>query len=676
MDMRTRSTIVDLHSNTSVRLLPVNHDMSGELGNNADGVIDDDDDKDKNSNKDDNNNSKDTNNSDSDSDNSKDEYKEDSEDSSDGERMKKSSNDGQEDENEEEIDFENAHKTEENAEDQGPESGINGSEGIVTLKSSEVVLGHILKHVEQCMATLNKTIISINSRSNRATGSIGCNSVRNMSSNHSDRSPHGAVENVKSLSGYQIIGDENEDGESSSNSFFARQICQCIFTLFEPHTMTPTELAAAASTSATSSFPSSSPSPSTSFPSSTTSNTHSRSLSAGSVRQTASVLYTSTTTPTTSTAATTLSSGLKMYRKNGHSSSACTNIGTETLVPDPPVRPLMLKNVSERRRGQVLSMATRYLSHCNRGCARLLREILAISKERTLRENIRQYNERSEKRGRERGGNDMWENPGTGSGKRKKGSRYESSEEDDDMSDDGASDSDGEKGGHGLRKRRANNDGDKDSSSCNIDNGDGSSQDRGYNPTAGFCESILGSGTYSRPGSRAVAGSGPKTGPHSGMCSGPGSGIDSSSLPSTEKSYGGAQFTREEEGNLSESAYCFLEAILSVAAPSVIISAKEWIVHKTSSDNNNIQQSASGESDSKRQRASSNASSAKNVKNSKNSIDIPSGAPSDKHAHALTFKLEELEWRLLLLIQELDRARSTTRKNVSYLWSCLSLSNS
>jgi hypothetical protein len=62
--------------------------------------------------------------------------------------------------------------------------------------------------------------------------------------------------------------------------------------------------------------------------------------------------------------------------------------------------------------------------------------------------------------------------------------------------------------------------------------------------------------------------------------------------------------------------YAFLHALLTVVTPASLVGAKDWINHRTGAP-----------------------------------------GPSDKHAHALVFRIEELEWRLLLLVQEMDRLR-------------------
>ncbi len=60
--------------------------------------------------------------------------------------------------------------------------------------------------------------------------------------------------------------------------------------------------------------------------------------------------------------------------------------------------------------------------------------------------------------------------------------------------------------------------------------------------------------------------------------------------------------------------YAFLHALLTVVSPACLMGAKDWISHRTGAP-----------------------------------------GPSDKHAHALVFRIEELEWRMLLLVQEMDR---------------------
>ena len=147
-------------------------------------------------------------------------------------------------------------------------------------------------------------------------------------------------------------------------------------------------------------------------------------------------------------------------------------------------------------------------------------------------------------------------------------------------------------------------------------------------------------------------------------------------------------------------SFSFLEGLLAATRPCMIVNAKEWVLNRNDYDNNNNIKNNNNnyynDSATKNEKIKIKKNSKANFyhinKNNDNhnitnkyddnndnyddkcyykknindkkcmqkkSPSHSLGDSSDKHAHALIFKIEELEWRILLLIQELDKARST-----------------
>ena len=372
LSMKTRSATVNLNTSTCIQLKPVNYNNDDDYEDDSDNNNDTDDDDIEHNNKDDKN-----------------------------VRDKNC-------EKKNEVEFQTLGQPPK-FQTMHPQK-MDSDRGIVTQKSSEVILGYVLKHVDRSMIELNKFLIRSNSRASVMGGS----SARTHSTvygNHSYTDAHRADRDGEGsdwirheggdngvgvwgdATGHGIGEEEGKGGRMSGYSYQAHLLCKCIFTLFEVYPISipipvPIPLPAMLfPTPATTS--SSSCSSSSSFSSSSTSINNDDAVSSGAVGVTAGV------------------------------------VGANT-------GPLMLKNISARRRGHVLSMASKYLSHCNRDCARLLREAVAISKERMIRKSIEK--ESTDRKKRRRVGTNRERN-----GKKKRTKNYgfsSSSSSDVDLSDE------------------------------------------------------------------------------------------------------------------------------------------------------------------------------------------------------------------------------------------------
>jgi hypothetical protein len=270
-----------------------------------------------------------------------------------------------------------------------------------------------------------------------------------------------------------------------------------------------------------------------------------------------------------------------------------------------PPTTLMLGNVSERRRGQILHMATKYVSRCNRDCARLIRELLTISKEQFSKESVGEGRSNDVKRSRV---DDIWAASSYASkSKKKRGDSFSESDSD-------------------------------DQDSVHAD--------------------------------------------HRGDSQGQSNKIGEAIPPNNSKVLDVRDQLRSQPSR-SRPTYSFLHALLAVVEPSVLIAAKEWIQRKQPREGINSNTNSSTFQTIKsipvlksRQQSKEQRETEESYHSMEKSTAQPVAAPSDKHAHSLVFKIEELEWRLLLLVQELQRSsqtQSSRRRKVSKAYEMQSL---
>ena len=397
------------------------------------------------------------------------------------------------------------------------------SAGIVTAKSSDAILGHVLRHVEKCLTLLARNVAKTNSSSTIATN------IRVSTSGGASR--HAALDGSPDSS--------RTDNTSYENILLSRQICMCVFSLFtgylspgheESTVDTPSSAATSIDGVASSNVPD--------------------------IMDSHFV-------------ASTKSDGCKDRGRLTNSTNAVKegDVAQESLLFS---NQTLLSNVSERRRCQALSLATRFLLYCNKDCTRLLRDIVTMHKSRTQT---------------------CWNlgvGKGLGSRRKKRGYGFSDSEEEEaEMEKIKLKESEMEK-----QKGEGQCDGEEHDS-------DGDEMSSSTDPYKRSAPVII------LPNTAAV--------------------------PPMDR----------------KDSYCFLSALLTATHPSTVINAKDWTLRKNSTSSSSSPTHAS----STRQR-NSGAQTASNQKNS-----AASGVVSEKHAHSLVFKIEELEWRLLQIRQEIDGHR-------------------
>ena len=407
------------------------------------------------------------------------------------------------------------------------------SAGIVTAKSSDAILGHALRYVEKCLVSLARNKASTNSSTTIATNiSV---SISGGASHHA--ALHGSLDSSR-------IYDT-----SYENVLLSRQICMCVFSLFTGY-LSPGHEEHTVDTA------SSAPAP------------FDRVTLSGMPDLVDGSTFVSRTSDGCKNRA-------KVYATPINSLNAVkeSDFTQEiTLLSDQ----ILLSNVSEIRRCQALSLATRFLLYCNKDCTRLLRDIVAVHKARAQT---------------------CW-NLGVVKGllskRKKRGFGFSDSEEEEEVTEN-------------LKMKERETEKKKGKGQCDGEEHDYADDERS--------SSII-------PSIRSAP-----------VCI----------LPDTATT---AVYQMDRK-----DSYCFLSALLTTTHPSTVISAKNWTIRK-----NNTSPSSSSSS-------STHASSTKRRRNSglqtplNQNISATSGTASEKHAHSLVFKIEELEWRLLQIRQELDGHR-------------------
>jgi hypothetical protein len=513
LSMTTRSADVDLFSSSSVKLLPVSTAQDPSAASRKDPVIDED-------------SAQVTSKMSSDEDNSGDNGSGSDHGSPKGVRAKKIT--------------------------PKAAAAVGSEEGIVTAKSSDALLGHVMRHVERSMTNFARNLLS---RRNE-TASDRLVSARSyppqVTSKHSNASesytstPQGTLEKGPM--------EPKQCTVSTGEQTMAQQICRCVFSLFEE---------------------------SPGLPGALSSSNHSQRGVIGSAG-----CDVSGSTVNDLSVSELLTEGGQGRNEAPCGAAVCNTSSSDRTLSNTTtavVRQLLLQNVSERRKCQALSMAAQYMYQCNRDCSNLLKRLLTVSKDRMqLSKSTRTSSIGNDGRKRRRGEsgycNSKYDRVGLG--RRRKGCTLSDIEDEEEEEEEILS----------------------------LNEEDDETRNEGRPGT-----------TESRRASPA---------PHTPL-----SGPNVSSVP-------------------PEHFYSFLEALLAVVSPSAVIGAKEWILRKSTQDpqiERTAQQSSKGPS--KRRRS-------QNLKSERGCT--AAGVASDKQAHSLIFKIEEFEWRLLSVLQELDRQQKCT----------------
>ena len=514
--------------------------------------------------------------------------------------------------------------------------GMPKPNGIVTMKSSDTILGHILRHVDKCMVTLGRDIIknknedgnitcenenetetgnenqNCNGNENVKSGNAGCTrTVPRTHNNLTDNEP-----NSTNKMGNVLSQKHKESSSKHSNHVMknrrdtiyhtARQICRCIFVLF---TETPT------------------------LNISVNTNLNPNPISPG-IRtrnpRIANRINSSTAHNTDSSGSrelnyTASTGGFQGVRdnddisinKNSNFASDARNVHKKNIL---------LRNVSERRKCQALSMATKYISHCNKDCLRLLKDIIEAFKARNvLFSSTYSSSTRYDGNKRRKSEDEVWgesfQMAGRGNGKvkgKKRGYGFSDSDDDDEeginveIKGSRCEDELGEEKGRVVQKE---NDEMKESeSACGADDDD-SDIDVRHSLKARTTPHIM----FVHP---------------------------KSNVPYVQRTV--------------YTPYSFLEALLSITNPSCVLGAREWYFNKKNlhDQNKNIGNLKNATSSSVTSKSNKNENVNENENGNENGKKISgNNSSSDKHAHSLIFKIEELEWRLLQLTRELDKQR-------------------
>ena len=515
--------------------------------------------------------------------------------------------------------------------------GMPKPHGIVTMKSSDTILGHILRHVEKSMVTLGKDITNnknenenisceneINCVFDSRNGNVSVNNgdavrTRTVPPTHNNLTDNGPSPTDKMGN---ILPQNYKESSSKYSSHViknrrdtinhsARQICRCIFVLF---TETPT-LNIFANTDLNqnpliSGIRERNPRIGNRIKSSTvhsTGSSGSRELN-----------YTAST------------GGFRGIRNNDDV-SIHENSKSASDARNVPKKNILLKNVSERRRCQALSMATKYISNCNKDCLRLLKDITEASKARNVLSSrayssSTRYNGNKRRKSEDEVWGESFQIGGRGNAKvkrKKRGYGFSDSDDDDEegINVETKGSHDREKEGKEERKQdkevQKENDEKKERESlCGGDDDDSDVDVR---------HSLKARTTTHTMSVRLK-----------------------SNIPYVQRTV--------------YTPYSFLEALLSVTNPSCVLGAREWYFNKTPHDQNkdvgNSKNDNSSSSASSRQNKSKNVNENEEEEENENDKNVPgNNSLSDKHAHSLIFKIEELEWRLLQLIRELDKQR-------------------
>jgi hypothetical protein len=495
--------------------------------------------------------------------------------------------------------------------------------GIVTMKSSDTILGHILRHVEKSMVTLGKDMKNKNENENFTYENEKDQKNENGNENSGSKSrtrtalpTHGSTSDKVPNENLSAIPSQSCKESSVERSSIvmknkgdlanhpAHQICRCIFVLF---TETPAlNIASNILKPLSSGIRNRIPRIANRIKSNTE---HSIDLTGHGNRKVNSNVSTG---------------GLRGIRDDDDSSSV-EILDSGSDARNVPKMNILLRNVSERRRCQALSMATKYISHCNRDCLRLLRDISLANKARNiLSSSTHLTSTRHDGSKRKRSEDDVWgdsfEMRGKGKGKvrgksKKRGYGFSDSEDEEEevvLEKEGSDEIDKEKGiEQDIEKEKE--------SVCDVDDDDSDIEVRhSLKPT-----------TAPAPPTMFVH---PK-------------GV----IPYVPRA--------------AHTPYSFLEALLAVTKPSSVLGAKEWFFNKTPHEQKKIvgnsKNSDPSSSTSSKQNSNSNSNKNKNENENENENKKNPGnnTSSDKHAHSLIFKIEELEWRLLQLIRELDKQR-------------------
>jgi hypothetical protein len=431
-------------------------------------------------------------------------------------------------------------------------AAVGSEEGIVTAKSSDALLGHVMRHVERCMTTFARNLLSKRSETASDRPVSARSYPPQVTSKHSNASECNTSTPQGTLEKGPI--EPKECTVSMGKQTLAQQICRCVFSLFEESPGLPGDLS---------------------------SSNHSHRSVIGS----AGCDVSGSTVIDLSVSAL-LTEGGQGRNEAPRKAAVCNTPSSDRALSNTTtavLRQLLLHNVSERRKCQALSMAAQYMYQCNRDCSNLLKRLLTVSKDRMqLSNSTRASSIENDGRKRRRGEsgycNSKYDR--VGQGRRKKGCTFSDIEEDEEEEEEVLS----------------------------------------------LNEEVDETRNEGRPGTTESRRASPA--PHT-----PISGPSVSSVP-------------------PEHSYSFLEALLAVVSPSAVIGAKEWILRKYTQDpqiEKTAQQSSKGPS--KRRRS-------QDLKSERGAT--AAGVASDKQAHSLIFKIEEFEWRLLSVLQELDRQQKCT----------------
>ena len=489
--------------------------------------------------------------------------------------------------------------------------------GIVTMKSSDAILCHILRHVEKSMVILGKNIMKNksgnenNQKNENGNGNSAGNSrTRKALSTYCDITDKVPNENLSAVPSQSCKESSVEHSSIDLKNkgdvvnHLARQICRCIFVLF---TETPAlSIASNIINPLSPGIRDRNPRIANRINSNTA-----HSIEFLGHRNSQKLNSTVSTMSTVSTG------GLKGIRYDDDSSSL-EILDSGFDARNVPKKNILLRNISDRRRCQALSMATKYISHCNKDCLRLLKDISAAYKARNiLSSSTHPTSTRHDGGKRRRSEDDVWGDSfgmrGKGKGKSKKRGYGFSDSEDEDQEvvlETEASD---------TKEKEKEKEQEKDKESvCDADDDDSDIE----------VHHTLIPAAASAPPPMFV----------------------------------------QPKGNVPyvscavHTPYSFLEALLAVTKPSSVLGAKEWFFNKTPHEQKrtagNSKNSDPSSSTSSKQNFNPYSNSTKSENENENEKKTPgNNSSSDKHAHSLIFKIEEVEWRLLQLIRELDKQR-------------------